>query len=304
MVFALEAHITYDREVRAGDPLRITTQILDHDAKRLHFFHAMYHGSEGWLASTNELIMLHIDYAEPPLRALASGDAAPARRRWPKRTRLLPRPDKAGRVIGINAQARRLGSLAPAPLRLPRPARHLVPRRRAVHRPARPGAGGAAAPDAGGLRLPAHHRDLSQHRLAGAGRPCPPAGAAGADPRLDAAGVPDRHGAGGAPGRLAGAAGAGAGAVGSVAAAHLGAGDRVAARPRRRAGAARHGRRHVPDAVHPAAAGARADRLRARHRHPAADAQSGLLHRRRGARRARLALHHRHARGCAAMPSS
>ena len=38
MVFILEAHVTYDREVHAADLLRITTQILDHDAKRLHFF--------------------------------------------------------------------------------------------------------------------------------------------------------------------------------------------------------------------------------------------------------------------------
>jgi hypothetical protein len=28
-----------------GDPLRITTQILDHDAKRLHYIHAMYHAT-------------------------------------------------------------------------------------------------------------------------------------------------------------------------------------------------------------------------------------------------------------------
>ena len=39
MTFVLEAHVTYDREVKEGDPLRITSQILDHDAKRLHFIH-------------------------------------------------------------------------------------------------------------------------------------------------------------------------------------------------------------------------------------------------------------------------
>jgi acyl-CoA thioesterase FadM len=34
----LEAHVTYDREVKEGDPLRITTQVLDHDrqAAALH----------------------------------------------------------------------------------------------------------------------------------------------------------------------------------------------------------------------------------------------------------------------------
>lgn len=34
-VFTAEAHVTYDREVRLGDPLRFTTQLLDWDAKRV-----------------------------------------------------------------------------------------------------------------------------------------------------------------------------------------------------------------------------------------------------------------------------
>ena len=37
--FCLEAHVTYHREVRAGDALRFTTLLLGHDAKRLHYFH-------------------------------------------------------------------------------------------------------------------------------------------------------------------------------------------------------------------------------------------------------------------------
>jgi acyl-CoA thioester hydrolase len=32
--FCLQAHVTYHREVRAGDPLRFTTQLLAWDAKR------------------------------------------------------------------------------------------------------------------------------------------------------------------------------------------------------------------------------------------------------------------------------
>ena len=100
MVFALETHVTYDHEVHAGDSLRFTTQILDHDAKRLHLFQSMYHAEAGWLASTNELLFMHVDFE--------TRRAAP----WPKETmrrleamwaahRALPRPEKAGRVIGI-----------------------------------------------------------------------------------------------------------------------------------------------------------------------------------------------------------
>lgn len=100
MAFVLEAHITYDREVQAGDPLGFTTQILDHDQKRVHFFHRMYHGKEGWLASTNELIMMHIEYetrrATPwPAETMRRLDAMAEAHRG------LPRPAQAGRVIGI-----------------------------------------------------------------------------------------------------------------------------------------------------------------------------------------------------------
>ncbi|HEX2886182.1 thioesterase family protein [Vineibacter terrae] len=100
MTFVLEAHVTYDREVREGDPLRITTQVLDYDTKRVHYFHTMHHGSDGWVAATNELILMNIDYE--------TRRSAP----WPSETyrRLelmaaahatLPRPDKAGRTIAI-----------------------------------------------------------------------------------------------------------------------------------------------------------------------------------------------------------
>jgi acyl-CoA thioester hydrolase len=88
------------RELRDGDPLRITTQILDFDDKRLHLFHTMYHADAGYRAATNELLMMHVDYA--------SRRAAP----WPEETlrrlramaaahRDLPRPAEAGRPIAL-----------------------------------------------------------------------------------------------------------------------------------------------------------------------------------------------------------
>jgi acyl-CoA thioester hydrolase len=100
MLFALEAHITYDREVHAGTPLRFTAQILDHDAKRVHLFQAMYHAEEGWLASTNELLFMHMDFqtrrsAPWPAETMRRLEAMAAAHR------ALPRPEKAGRVVGI-----------------------------------------------------------------------------------------------------------------------------------------------------------------------------------------------------------
>ncbi|PYO03721.1 MAG: thioesterase-like protein [Candidatus Rokuibacteriota bacterium] len=98
--FCLEAHVTYHREVRAGDPLRFTTQLLGHDDKRIHYFHEMHHVTAGYLASTNELMSLHVSRAtrrgapmaiavrERLAQIQAAHDA-------------LPRPPQAGRSIGL-----------------------------------------------------------------------------------------------------------------------------------------------------------------------------------------------------------
>jgi acyl-CoA thioester hydrolase len=103
-VFVLETHVTYDREVHAGDPLRFTTHILGYDAKRLHVFHHMFHATEGFLAATTELIMLHVDLAQRrsapmPDAALAKVDALA------RAHATLLRPPQAGRVIGIKPKA-------------------------------------------------------------------------------------------------------------------------------------------------------------------------------------------------------
>jgi acyl-CoA thioester hydrolase len=100
--FSLEAHITYHREVRERDPLRFITRLLDHDAKRIHYFHEMYHASEGYLVATNELMSLHVSaetrrgapMAPAILERLARIQAAHA---------VLPRPAQVGRHIGLGA---------------------------------------------------------------------------------------------------------------------------------------------------------------------------------------------------------
>ena len=98
--FCLEAHVTYHQEVREGDPLRFTTLLLGHDAKRIHYIHQMYHAKDGYLAATNELMSLHVSQAtrraapmaESVLARLAAIQAAHD---------ALPRPPQAGRRIGL-----------------------------------------------------------------------------------------------------------------------------------------------------------------------------------------------------------
>ena len=62
MIFVVEAHITYERELCEGDPIRITTQIVDCNAKLMHLFHSMFHGDEGFAVATNEVLLLNVDF--------------------------------------------------------------------------------------------------------------------------------------------------------------------------------------------------------------------------------------------------
>jgi acyl-CoA thioester hydrolase len=59
--FTAEMHITYQREVKEGDRLRIATQLIDFDAKRMHFIQCMFHAADGYLAATDEWLIMCVD---------------------------------------------------------------------------------------------------------------------------------------------------------------------------------------------------------------------------------------------------
>ena len=102
--FCLEAHIRYHREVREGDPLRFTTLLLGHDAKRLHYLHEMYHATEGHLAATNELISLHVS-GETRRSAPMSPEILDRLDRIQDAHDRLPRPADVGRRIGMTPES-------------------------------------------------------------------------------------------------------------------------------------------------------------------------------------------------------
>ncbi len=61
--FTLEAHISYLRELTIADQVRIATQILDFDSKRLHYVQMMHHAVEDWISCVSENIVMHVDLA-------------------------------------------------------------------------------------------------------------------------------------------------------------------------------------------------------------------------------------------------
>ena len=58
--FTAEAHIRYLRELHAGAPVRVTLQLLDFDAKRMHYCEQLFHAEEGWLSATSENMALNV----------------------------------------------------------------------------------------------------------------------------------------------------------------------------------------------------------------------------------------------------
>ncbi|UTW52058.1 thioesterase family protein [bacterium SCSIO 12827] len=99
-VFVVEAHLTYDSEVKLGEEMRVRPRVLDVDGKRLHLFHEMFAGDDDRLAATNELMILHVDlnsrraapFPAPVLAHLERLKAAHA---------ALPQPPQVGRRIII-----------------------------------------------------------------------------------------------------------------------------------------------------------------------------------------------------------
>ena len=61
--FTAETHTLYERELRAGERVRVVPHLLGADAKRLHYFHEMFHAEHGYRVAAQELMALHIDMA-------------------------------------------------------------------------------------------------------------------------------------------------------------------------------------------------------------------------------------------------
>lgn len=102
MAYAVvEAHINYIREVSEGQALRVTTRVLDADAKRFRLFHEMHQVEEGYLAATNEVLGLGFNLKSrrvapftQPVMAEIDGILA--------HHRTLAAPANAGRSIAIS----------------------------------------------------------------------------------------------------------------------------------------------------------------------------------------------------------
>jgi len=96
--FTAEAHLRYLRELKEADPVRVSFQLLDYDAKRIHYFEELRHAEEGWLSATSENMTLHVDMTAKKVAPFPSEILSRLEKIKAAHGR-LPRPDGAGRGI-------------------------------------------------------------------------------------------------------------------------------------------------------------------------------------------------------------
>ena len=105
MTFVVEAHVTYERELCEGEPLRITTQVVDRNAKLIQLFHVMLHGEKGHVVATNEVLVMHVDF-KTRKSAPWPGACAERLEALAAAHRALPRPVGSGRRIELRHSKR------------------------------------------------------------------------------------------------------------------------------------------------------------------------------------------------------
>ena len=107
--FAVESHVTWQREIAEAEPYVVTSQILAYDEKRIHQFQRMYHATEGYLSATCEWMNLHVDtrtrrVAPWPAEILANIEKFAASQEP------LPWPAEAGKRMQVRKPLYSMGS--------------------------------------------------------------------------------------------------------------------------------------------------------------------------------------------------
>ena len=97
--FTVETHVRHLDEIHAGSVIRVETQVLAGEGKKLHLFHFLYN-AEGEVAATGEHMLIHVSLetrsACPPSPAVAEKLES-----FAVSHASLPRPDGAGRAVGV-----------------------------------------------------------------------------------------------------------------------------------------------------------------------------------------------------------
>ena len=99
-LFTLELHLNYLHEVKLGADVEVHTQLIAHDAKRLHLYHSLHLVGDEKALAGNEQMLLHVDLAGPHATPFTEATLESLVAITQEQID-LPRPALLGRVIGL-----------------------------------------------------------------------------------------------------------------------------------------------------------------------------------------------------------
>lgn len=102
--FTVESHVRFLNEMHEGDLLRITTQVLSGEGKKLHLFHRLKN-ADGQLAATVETLLLHMDLKTRGT-SLPAETVAQRLSEYAARHKAMPPPEGVGRYVGQRNEAK------------------------------------------------------------------------------------------------------------------------------------------------------------------------------------------------------
>lgn len=98
--FAVETHITYQRELSVNEDVYVTTQLIAFDEKRVHYFHRMWHAETNVQTATLEQLALHVDLSTRKVEPMPQECQRLLREMW-ETHKDMPRPKELGSVMGM-----------------------------------------------------------------------------------------------------------------------------------------------------------------------------------------------------------
>jgi len=99
-IFTLAMQMRYHHEVKQGEPLKVSGQIIEMDAKRIRLYQWLRHGVDDTLLATCEQLLASVDQSGPKIAAFPESVGEKLRVIAAEHA-ILPIPDDAGQGIAL-----------------------------------------------------------------------------------------------------------------------------------------------------------------------------------------------------------
>ena len=99
-LFTLAIQMRYHHEVKEGEPLKVSGQIIEIDAKRIRLYQWLRHGTNDTLLATCEQLLASVDQSGPKIAAFPESVGEKLRAMATEHAE-LPVPEDAGQGISL-----------------------------------------------------------------------------------------------------------------------------------------------------------------------------------------------------------